>query len=735
MHTHKGKRNPVFRYWKPFLAFLLSVTLFGVFVLVYNLNSNRNYIDQMRIYSFQQACTQLGYILEQFKSQAADFRAEPEVGSDESLSITAEESSVFEKLNDLEKRANIESNAFFYVRGQSGLYSTRGKRSYEQIQMDYGLYNFTQACFFSRLNTTTASSICRIPSKDNASAMIAVICPIPGSGISPYADVFFLIDEDVLMEKFVNYFGNSTGEICVFNNTLEIVLSTGQPAPSAKLLRQYKGIGLISEPHADKVILRYGINSDLTVISIMPRQEFYRDIFSNQAVLLLLIILLILCCTVIAILGVKNTYQPIRNLAQDILGSDQPQENELELIRDAFDTSQEHNRSLMQQLSQQNQLLSNQFVLRLISGRFQGIEEIKYYARCFGLDVNRKYWVVMQLVISDLPGSRRMIDKLLDDLADFKIPNADCLYTEFLLHPGICCLFHFYCDGDADGFCKNIAYLLCQFIQQQGLSSFRIGVGSPCTNPIDARRSSYEADAAMEIACNAEDQYLYFYHVEQSVQAGDIRLPSTEKSMLTTAITRGDTDVALSALNFLIDYIENNAKSFILVRLFCSELSGILLRAAQENKITYYKNNWTALVIYDNLDAFRASSNELTGDLCRHIYKRQELDSIKKKNEVLGFITQNFTRDDFSLDLIADSLNLTKSKISAILKEDVGMGFPQYISLLRINEVKRQLVVSQKPIKDIIRGVGYLDVPNFSRRFKSLVGVTPGQYRRLHQAE
>jgi AraC-like DNA-binding protein len=80
-------------------------------------------------------------------------------------------------------------------------------------------------------------------------------------------------------------------------------------------------------------------------------------------------------------------------------------------------------------------------------------------------------------------------------------------------------------------------------------------------------------------------------------------------------------------------------------------------------------------------------------------------------------------------------LNLTKSKISAILKEDVGMGFPQYISLLRINEVKRQLVVSQKPIKDIIRGVGYLDVPNFSRRFKSLVGVTPGQYRRLHQAE
>ena len=205
--------------------------------------------------------------------------------------------------------------------------------------------------------------------------------------------------------------------------------------------------------------------------------------------------------------------------------------------------------------------------------------------------------------------------------------------------------------------------------------------------------------------------------------------------MLTTAISRGDTDIALSTLNFLFDYIESNAKSFILVRLFCSELSGILLHAAQENKISYRKNNWTALVTYDNLDAFRASSKELTANLCRQICKRQELDSIKKKNEVLGFITKNFTRDDFSLDLIADSLNLTKSRISAILKEDVGMGFPQYISLLRINEVKRQLVESQEPIKDIIRNVGYLDVPNFNRRFKSLVGMTPGQYRCMYQDE
>lgn len=61
------------------------------------------------------------------------------------------------------------------------------------------------------------------------------------------------------------------------------------------------------------------------------------------------------------------------------------------------------------------------------------------------------------------------------------------------------------------------------------------------------------------------------------------------------------------------------------------------------------------------------------------------------------------------------------------------MGFPQYISLLRINEVKRLLVETQQPIQEIIRSTGYLDVSNFIRRFKTLERMTPGQYRSLHQ--
>jgi len=39
---------------------------------------------------------------------------------------------------------------------------------------------------------------------------------------------------------------------------------------------------------------------------------------------------------------------------------------------------------------------------------------------------------------------------------------------------------------------------------------------------------------------------------------------------------------------------------------------------------------------------------------------------------------------------------------------------------------------TDKAIKDIVTGVGYIDVPNFLRKFKKAEGITLGQYRQLY---
>ncbi|WP_306304772.1 helix-turn-helix domain-containing protein [Paenibacillus pini] len=61
----------------------------------------------------------------------------------------------------------------------------------------------------------------------------------------------------------------------------------------------------------------------------------------------------------------------------------------------------------------------------------------------------------------------------------------------------------------------------------------------------------------------------------------------------------------------------------------------------------------------------------------------------------------------------------------------MGLNFIQYIWQNRMEEVMHQLKTTNDPLKDIILKVGYMDTPNFIRKFKKETGYTPGQYRKM----
>ncbi len=56
----------------------------------------------------------------------------------------------------------------------------------------------------------------------------------------------------------------------------------------------------------------------------------------------------------------------------------------------------------------------------------------------------------------------------------------------------------------------------------------------------------------------------------------------------------------------------------------------------------------------------------------------------------------------------------------------------ELLTNMRMEEVKQELRGTDKAIKDIVTGVGYIDVPNFLRKFKKAEGITLGQYRQLY---
>ena len=100
----------------------------------------------------------------------------------------------------------------------------------------------------------------------------------------------------------------------------------------------------------------------------------------------------------------------------------------------------------------------------------------------------------------------------------------------------------------------------------------------------------------------------------------------------------------------------------------------------------------------------------------------------EKMKEILGYINQNYSRD-IGLDEIAEYFGMKTKTLSAFFKRKTGAGFLEYLTRLRMEEAKRLLLETDKPVKEILLEVGYISNSTFTMMFKKHVGKSPLQFR------
>ncbi len=95
-----------------------------------------------------------------------------------------------------------------------------------------------------------------------------------------------------------------------------------------------------------------------------------------------------------------------------------------------------------------------------------------------------------------------------------------------------------------------------------------------------------------------------------------------------------------------------------------------------------------------------------------------------------AYIQNNYSKD-ISLDEVSQAVNISPYYFSKIFKEDVGEGFVEYLTKIRMDRAKELLTTTEYSMKEICSMVGYADPNYFSRSFKKNVGVTPTEYKQL----
>ena len=98
-------------------------------------------------------------------------------------------------------------------------------------------------------------------------------------------------------------------------------------------------------------------------------------------------------------------------------------------------------------------------------------------------------------------------------------------------------------------------------------------------------------------------------------------------------------------------------------------------------------------------------------------------------NAVKEYLDQHFV-EKIALEELAKRFYINKFYMTKVFKEQCGTTISNYVLQLRITKAKELLRFSNMNVESVGMECGFLDANYFTRAFKKIEGVTPGQYRR-----
>ncbi len=98
-------------------------------------------------------------------------------------------------------------------------------------------------------------------------------------------------------------------------------------------------------------------------------------------------------------------------------------------------------------------------------------------------------------------------------------------------------------------------------------------------------------------------------------------------------------------------------------------------------------------------------------------------------NEIIKYIDHHYS-ETINLDILEKQLNFNKYYLCRMFKEETGDNITDYINNKRILKAKELLKDEDSKISFVAKLVGYNDATYFNRVFKSIVGISPSNYKK-----
>ncbi|RPK24233.1 helix-turn-helix domain-containing protein [Paenibacillus xylanexedens] len=645
--------------------------------------------------------------------------------------------------------SSIIDELFLFFRGDDNIYSSQGS---ENLDVFTGRYKFTtwnKTDMIRDLNSVQSPTIrpaeqvvqgTRIPN-----SMLAYLVPIAPNNTPAHGTVMYLIHEsnltgliDSILSDYhgMTYIFDNFGQVLAANYKGEIISEQEVNALFA-LEPGTHSISLNQEPHS---VVSVKSDAGWTYVTAMPSNQFFSRIVHIRTFVVLVFSFMVVMGTFLAIMLARRQYHPISDLMEFIRLKNNPDPssttNELEWIKKTL-----HDYS--QRVDLQEPYARNHILLMLLKHGHTGDFPSEFTDK-LGIRFNRSHYFVMIMgwemhafPIDDNPEQPTVMQLMNDvELPEWsayaygvELPQADqlALIVGFDAEIG-----H---EGSLNTRMEPIVEKLQWMVIEHTGVAPAIGIGNRYTYPKQLNQSYIEASTALEASMlHGQGSSTYFNNLSGSdVQDSSFWVPKDVLLKLVQSLKQGSYDVAVQMVSTALNTLKSEMPSVPLLRCICFDILNTMLKTASELGIHHVVDQLPRITSYDSLEDLEKKLTGLAAEICAHVEAKSETEESSLMDEIVAYIDANFSDYDLSLGTISSKFTISSSYFSRSFKEKIGMNFTQYIWQKRMDEVIRLLLHTTDPLKDIITRVGYLDTPNFIRKFKKETGYTPGQYRKMHR--
>lgn len=636
---------------------------------------------------------------------------------------------------------SIEEMYIYYYDQANVLYSSTGSADFDAFdQFKYHSYDFNKKHLYDAL-TSKAPSFQLFPSlaHKNQIGLLAYIVPLASEDGSTYGSVMYTIKPSVTENMLAKAIDKKSGRVFIIGEN-NVVLSSSSNSDLPNYFDTPKKIeNVLSKETIQTSTGTIQVNTlkdndyNLKFVALTNLSDVFHELNrTNHIVLLIIGCTIVLGVFLIFIIG-KRQYTPIKKL-ESLLSVKDIDENEIvmldELDRVEYQISNflKENESLHQNILRQIPYAREQVIRRILMGRFLNEEQMELLLESVDMHLFEEKYFVMLI---DTKMINREVDienqvflmNFLDDIAG---DGFQAYGTELVSEQAIALLV----SMDDTIKQKTIVRDIERKLISENTISPIIGVGSIVHDIKNMNRTYIEALAAIQsLAISEMKKTIYYYNEIAQNNNFEFSYPKDEKLKLTQSLRKGDFEIAIETIEYLIRRTKDENLDYVKVRLYGFDLLNTVLEVGNETVGSEIFSSVEEVVNFRNLSELNLPLVKMSKCICEFTKKNVNSQESELNQTILAYIDAHFCSHEISLETIVEEFDISISYLSRFIKQETGMSFSKYVQHKRLEHIKSELIDTDKPIKEIILSSGYYDVSNYTRKFKKVVGLTPGQFR------